>query len=88
MTAEAIRRGVARGFGAALGIELGSLIGDAIWAMIALVGLAVLVQNDIARLLLGVVGVYFLLKLAWGSLRDAWRGEMPEDLRVRDQFRG
>ena len=78
VTAEAIRRGVARGFGAALGIELGSLIGDAIWAMIALVGLAVIVQNDIARLLLGAVGVYFLLKLAWGSLRDAWLGEMPK----------
>jgi len=77
VTAEAIRRGVARGFGAALGIELGSLIGDAVWAIIALVGLAVIVQNDIARLLLGTVGVYFLLKLAWGSLWDAWRGEMP-----------
>lgn len=33
VTAEAIRRGVARGFGAALGIELGSLIGDAVWAI-------------------------------------------------------
>lgn len=78
VTAEAIRRGVARGFKAALGIELGSLIGDAVWAIIALVGLAVLVQNDWARLLLGAVGVYFLLKLAWGALHDAWRGEMPK----------
>lgn len=77
VTAEAIRRGVARGFGAALGIELGSLIGDAVWAIIALVGLAILVQNDLARLLLGAVGVYFLLKLAWGALRDAWQGGMP-----------
>lgn len=78
VTAEAIRRGVARGFKAALGIELGSLIGDAVWAIIALVGLAVIVQNDLARLLLGAVGVYFLLKLAWGALYDAWQGEMPK----------
>ena len=78
VTAEAIRRGVARGFNAALGIELGSLIGDALWAIIALVGLAVIVQNDLARLLLGAVGVYFLLKLAWGALYDAWQGKMPE----------
>lgn len=78
VTAEAIRRGVARGFNAALGIELGSLIGDAVWAIIALVGLAVIVQNDWARLLLGAVGVYFLLKLAWGALYEAWQGEMPK----------
>lgn len=78
VTAEAIRRGVARGFKAALGIELGSLIGDAVWAIIALVGLAVIVQNDWARLLLGAVGVYFLLKLAWGAFSDAWQGEMPK----------
>jgi chemosensory pili system protein ChpE len=78
VTAEAIRRGVARGFGAALGIELGSLIGDALWAIIALVGLAMIVDNDLARVILGAVGVYFLLKLAWGALYDAWRGEMPK----------
>lgn len=88
VTAEAIRRGVARGFGAALGIELGSLIGDAVWAIIALVGLAVLVQNDVARLLLGVVGVYFLLKLAGSALRDAWQGGMPHarDVDARNDF--
>lgn len=78
VTAEALRRGVARGFKAALGIGLGSLIGDAVWAIIALVGLAVIVQNDWARLLLGAVGVYFLLRLAWGALSDAWQGEMPK----------
>lgn len=77
VTAEAIRRGMARGFHAALGIELGSLIGDAIWAIIALVGLAVLVQNDVVRLGLGAAGVYFLLKLAWEALYDAWQGGMP-----------
>ncbi|MEZ4734102.1 MAG: LysE family transporter [Caldilineaceae bacterium] len=85
VTAEAIRRGVARGFHAALGIELGSLIGDALWAMIALAGLAVLVQNDTARLGLGAVGVYFLLKLAWGALYDAWQGGMPHPRAVNAQ---
>ncbi|MEZ4861258.1 MAG: LysE family transporter [Caldilineaceae bacterium] len=78
VTAEAVRRGVARGFGAALGIELGSLIGDALWAIIALVGLAFLVQNDVARLLLGIVGIYFVLRLAWNAWQDAQRGILPE----------
>ncbi len=72
VTAEALRRGLMRGIG------LGSLIGDALWAIIALVGLAVLVQNDGARLLLGAVGVYFLLQLAWGALWDAWQGGLPQ----------
>jgi chemosensory pili system protein ChpE len=35
ITAEALRRGLARGFRPALLVELGSLIGDATWALIA-----------------------------------------------------
>jgi chemosensory pili system protein ChpE len=71
ITAEAIRRGVARGFLPALFVELGSLVGDATWAAIALVGLAMLVQNPILRLLLALVGTGLLLYLARGALQDA-----------------
>ncbi len=71
ITAEAIRRGVARGFRPALFVELGSLVGDATWAAIALVGLAMLVQNPILRLLLALVGTGLLLYLARGALQDA-----------------
>jgi chemosensory pili system protein ChpE len=77
ITAESIRRGFARGFRPALFVQFGSLVGDATWAIIALVGLAFLVQNTVARLLLGVVGGGLLLYLAWGAFRDGIAGGMP-----------
>jgi chemosensory pili system protein ChpE len=78
VTAEAIRRGVARGYWPALRVELGSLIGDATWAIIALAGAAFVVQNTVARLFLGLVGTLFLLYLAWHALRDARQGGTPQ----------
>lgn len=78
VAAEAIRRGIARGFKPALMVELGSLVGDATWAIIALLGLAVLMQYTAAKLILGIFGVYFLLKLAWSALKDARAGGMPQ----------
>lgn len=77
VTAESIRRGLARGYVPALLVQLGSLIGDATWAFIALAGAAFLVQNTAARLLLGLVGAAFLLYLAWAALCDARRGGLP-----------
>src|SRR5947208_3018976 len=74
ITAEAIRRGVRGGFRPALFVEFGSLIGDATWAIIALVGLAVLVQLPFARLGLGLLGAALLLYLAWGALKEAIQG--------------
>ena len=78
LTAEAIRRGLARGYRATLMIELGSLFGDATWAAIALVGAAFLVQNTVARLVLGGLGTFFLLQLSYHSLRDAIQGNVPK----------
>jgi chemosensory pili system protein ChpE len=71
ITAEAIRRGVRRGFLPALFVEFGSLIGDATWATIALVGLAFLVQNGMMRLLLALIGAALLFYLARSALLDA-----------------
>ena len=78
LTAEALRRGIARGFRSVLLVELGSLVGDATWAAIALVGAAFLVQNNVARVLLGGVGIFFLLYLSYHSIRDAIAGTMPK----------
>lgn len=78
IAAETVRRGMARGFWPALLVELGSLVGDATWASIALVGIAFLVQNVLARLFLGVAGALFLLHLAWSALWDARRGGLPQ----------
>jgi len=74
---EALRRGLARGFRPALLVQLGALIGDATWAALALTGTAFLVQNRSFRLLLGIVGACFLMRLAWNALQEAWKGGLP-----------
>jgi chemosensory pili system protein ChpE len=71
VTAETVRRGAARGFLPALFVQFGSLIGDTTWALIALTGLAFLVQNNIARTILSVIGIVLMLKLAWDAFKDA-----------------
>jgi chemosensory pili system protein ChpE len=77
-SAEAIRRGFAGGFRSAFVFEVGTLIGDAMWAVLALAGAAVLVQNRLVRLSLSIVGAVFLLRLATIALRDAMRsGDSP-----------
>lgn len=73
ITTESIRRGFSKGFVPALLVQLGSLVGDAAWATIALMGLAFLVQNSATRLLLAVVGAGLLFYLARGALQDAQR---------------
>ena len=74
---EALRRGLARGFRPALLVQLGALIGDTAWAALALTGTAFLVHNRSLRLVLGIAGACFLLRLAWSTLQEAWSGGLP-----------
>lgn len=64
VTAETFRRGVSRGFPAALSVQLGALIGDATYCLLALAGVAVLIQNPLTQRILGIVSVLFLFYLA------------------------
>lgn len=75
ITAETVRRGAARGFIPALFVQFGSLVGDTTWAIIALTGLAFLVQNNVAKILLSLVGILLMLKLAWDAIKDARHGK-------------
>lgn len=75
VTARSLQRGLEGGFKPALFVELGSLVGDASWAVLALTGLAVLFSNALVRVPLGVAGVLLLVWLAYGSLRTALRPE-------------
>ena len=75
ITAETVRRGAARGFLPALFVQFGSLVGDTTWAIIALTGLAFIVQNDIARAILSLIGIGLMLKLAWDAFRAARSGK-------------
>ena len=74
---EALRRGLAHGAIAGLRVQLGALIGDLTWAALALTGTAFVVDHRPVRLVLGVAGACFLLRLAWSALQEAWRGGLP-----------
>lgn len=74
ITAETVRRGAARGFIPALFVQFGSLVGDTTWAVIALTGLAFIVQNNIAKIILSLIGILLMLKLAWDAIKDARHG--------------
>lgn len=78
VTAEALRRGLRRGFAGALLLELGSLVGDAAWAAAALSGVAYLAASGAAAVVLAGLGALLLFHLAWRALRDAWTGAIPE----------
>ena len=75
VTAETVRRGAARGFLSALFVQFGSLVGDTTWAVIALTGLAFIVQNNIAKAILSLAGIVLMLKLAWDAFKDARHGK-------------
>ncbi len=75
---EAIRRGALYGGLATLLVETGSLIGDSVWALLALTGITFLAQHLPFRIILGIAGGFFLLRLAWGALHEAlFRPEQP-----------
>lgn len=71
---ESLRRGLSHGWSAALHVELGSLVGDGVWAIIALLGASVVFQNRLLTLILGLFGCALLLRFAW----DAWLASRRE----------
>ncbi len=68
---ECLRRGMSFGFASALKIQVGALIGDAVWAIVALTGIALLLNADVFRLALGIVGAGFLFHLARAAFASA-----------------
>lgn len=72
--AETVRQGVRGGFRSALAVQFGSLIGDAVWAIVGLVGVGLLARVDSLRTPIGVGGTAYLLWLGW----DAWRASRLE----------
>lgn len=71
---ESLRRGIAHGWSAALHVELGSLLGDGLWAIIALLGASFLFQNRLVALALGLFGCALLLRFAL----EAWRASRSD----------
>jgi threonine/homoserine/homoserine lactone efflux protein len=76
VTAELIRRGLIGGFWSAMAVNVGSLIGDAVYALLAFGGLAVMISSPRARLGVGVMSGVVLLILA----RSALKAKLPEQV--------
>ncbi|MFK7965378.1 MAG: LysE family transporter [Burkholderiaceae bacterium] len=71
--AATIRFGIRDGFRPALAVQLGSLAGDALWALLGLAGVGLLLQIDWLRTPLTLAGIAYLLWLAMDAWRDASR---------------
>lgn len=69
---ETLRRGLLGGFRPALLVQLGSLIGDALWALLGLSSLAMLLTQESVRLPLTLASAAYLAWLGLQGLRDAW----------------
>lgn len=74
--AETLRRGLLHGFKPALLVQIGSLVGDALWAVIGLTGLSLLLEHEQVRIPLTSACAAYLAWLGIRSLRDAW--QLPE----------
>jgi len=74
--AATVRYGVWGGFRPALAVQIGSLAGDAVWAVLGLAGVGFLARLEPVRTPLGVAGAAYLVWLAW----DAWRASQREFL--------
>jgi chemosensory pili system protein ChpE len=79
--AETVRRGVRGGFRPAFAVQIGSLTGDALWAILGLAGVGLLLQLGALRGPIGIAGISYLLWLAW----DTWRASTRDlDLNFSD----
>ena len=81
MFAETVRQGVRGGYRPALAVQLGSLVGDALWAVLGLVGIGLLLQLDWLRWPIGVRARCICrgLPVMRGGLRawSSWWPAMP-----------
>jgi chemosensory pili system protein ChpE len=68
---ESLRRGVRGGFGPALAVQVGSLVGDAAWAVLGLAGAAAMLTQPELHIPLTVAGCLVLLLLGLQGVRDA-----------------
>lgn len=69
---ETLRRGWLGGFWAAFSVQLGALLGDGLYALLAWLGIALVMQHPIAQMGLGIGGAGFLGYLGVVALHHAW----------------
>ena len=88
--AETVRRGATGGFRPAFAVQLGSLVGDATWALLGLLGVGLLLQVEALKWPVGLSGAAYLLWLSWDSWKAsslAFRVHENEDQQARSALR-
>jgi len=71
VTLEMVRRGLSVGFLAGFLVGLGSVIGDAFWAAVGILGSSFLTESIPLRTGIGALGVVILLFVAWQAFRES-----------------
>jgi threonine/homoserine/homoserine lactone efflux protein len=69
--AESLRQGIKGGFMPAMAVQIGSLVGDGLWVVLGLLGVAALITIPAVILPLMIFGALLLGWLAWQSLMDS-----------------
>ncbi len=67
--AESLRRGLTGGYSSALKVQIGSLVGDATWAILGLLGAGLLFQVAAVRVPLTILGALYLAYLGLQCFR-------------------
>ncbi|GAA1241103.1 LysE family translocator [Pseudonocardia aurantiaca] len=84
VSTESLRRGVRGGFRPAFGVQVGSLVGDATWAVLGLAGLGALFAVPALRVPLTVGGCLLLAWLGVSGVRDGLRSTAGPDMATVD----
>ena len=71
--AESLRRGMKGGFSPAFAVQIGSLVGDFVWAVLGLLGAAVLFGLPLVEMPMALAGAALLLWMAGQAARDGFR---------------
>jgi threonine/homoserine/homoserine lactone efflux protein len=82
---ECLRRGISSGFRPAFLVQVGALLGDGVWAVIAFSGLSALSRVSSLLDVVGLAGGLYLCKLALDAFRDAVHGRQDVDATVGTQ---
>ena len=59
------------GFFPALNVQIGSLVGDATWAILGLLGIGILLNIEFLKIPLSIIGILYLLYLAYDSFQSS-----------------
>jgi threonine/homoserine/homoserine lactone efflux protein len=72
---ETIRRGARGGFWPGVAVQYGSIVADCVYALLGLTGAAILVTNPVIQVVVGTVGIGFMVFLGITGLRTALRAD-------------